>query len=62
MQSGYGIKHKKTGLYFGGFSTDCTPKWVVEAQAVQMTECVAEAQAILLRREDAGVQKKPVNL
>lgn len=62
MQREYGIKHKNTGLYFGGFNADSTAKWVVEAQAVRMDECAAEAQAILLRREDAAVQKKPVTL
>lgn len=59
----YGIKHKKTGLFFGGFDQKQMPVWVTDKRAYAMTEESAKMQAMLLRiGGDLGVQIKPVKL
>jgi hypothetical protein len=58
----YGIKHKTTGLFFGGFNNDNTPRWVPEVKACGMSMEGAKGQAALFARFDIPVQKKPVAL
>lgn len=56
----YGVKHKVTGLWFGGFDAQNNVLWVSESEATVMSKLFAQAQASLLRRNDQGVQNKPL--
>lgn len=56
----YGIKHKITGLFFGGFNADHSVKWVEQKNACHMDKSAATSQALLLRRFGIEAQQKPV--
>jgi len=58
----FGIKHKVTGLFFGGFDKDNTPLWVPESSAKRMDASSAKGQALLFASFDIPAQKKPVNI
>lgn len=58
----YGIKHKITGLFFGGFNSDNSVKWVALERASRMDKLAASGQAMLLARFGEGAQKQPVAL
>lgn len=58
----FGVKHKETGLFFGGFNADQSVKWVSEEKAEHMDKSGATMQALLLVRFGAEAQKKPVAL
>lgn len=60
MKKTYGIKHKTTGLFFGGFDTAQNPLWVQEVFAKGMDMMLARAQATLLAIHGNEVQRKPV--
>lgn len=62
MNTRYSIKHKVSGLLFGGFNADQSVKWVNENRALTMSKVEATAQALLLSRFGSGAQKKPVQL
>lgn len=58
----YGIKNTETGLFFGGFSSDASVKWVEKGEAYPMDRLSAKAQAALLVCNSYAVQRKPVAL
>lgn len=60
MKAAYSVKHKATGLFFGGFDADQSVKWVEEAKAKHMDKDGASQQALLLTRFGHAAQKKPV--
>ncbi len=62
MNAAFGVKHKTSGLFFGGFNVDQSVKWVPEAQARHMDKLGASGQAMLLARFGENAQKKPVAL
>lgn len=59
----YGIKHRRTGLFFVGFAGDHSRIWGTKAEAMRhVYPNDARCQAGLLRRTDPDVQIKPVVL
>ena len=54
------VKHKETGLFFGGFNPDHSPIWCGIAGAKRMTQSSARGQALLFRSFDIAAQTKPV--
>ena len=56
----YAIKHKTTGLFFGGFDDAATARWVCEGAAVRLTRRDATLQAALFASHSINVQRKPV--
>ena len=54
------VKHKETGLFFGGFDADQSPIWCGIAGAKRMTKSSARGQALLFRSFDIAAQTKPV--
>ena len=57
------VKHRQSGLYFGGFKSgpEFQPIWVPAECAVAWDRKeIAVSQALLLRRFDNSVQIKPV--
>lgn len=54
----FGIKHKGTSLWFGGFDAQHNVLWVSEENARRMTKLIAEGQAALLVCTDPQVQRK----
>lgn len=55
----YGIKHKTSGLFFGGFGADGQPLWVAERAARAYDQSAAKGQALLFRCMDVAAQVKP---
>jgi hypothetical protein len=60
MNSAYTVKHKETGLFFGGFNADHSVKWVGESNAQHMDKAGASQQALLLTSFGIKAQKKPI--
>ena len=60
--SAFGIQHKATGLFFGGFGQTGDAQWVTQSCAKAMDHLSASAQAMLLAMDDRAVQRKPVSL
>ena len=59
----YGIKHRRTGLFFVGFAADHSRIWGTKSEAMRhVYPNDARCQAGLLRRADPDVQIKPVVL
>lgn len=56
------VKHKETGLFFGGFNADHSPIWCDIAGAKCMTKSAARGQALLFRSFDIATQTKPVEV
>lgn len=56
----YTVKHKITGLFFGGFDEGNNVKWVDSHLAKTMPKDHASAQAQLLKIADRNVQNRPV--
>lgn len=56
----YVVKHKVTGLFFGGFNADQSVKWVDQKDAERMSKNDASLQAKLLHCFDHAVQQRPV--
>lgn len=54
------VKHKDTGLFFGGFDADQSPIWCDISDAKRMTKSSARGQALLFRSFDIAAQMKPV--
>lgn len=60
MSAAFTVKHKTTGMFFGGFNADHNVKWVDESKAQHMDKAGASQQALLLTRFGHAAQKKPV--
>jgi len=57
----YGVMHKETGLYFGGFRDDHSVIWTDKNSATKMDKQGAHTQAALFLSSMGGenVQRKP---
>lgn len=62
MNAAYTVKHKTTGLFFGGFNSDHSVKWVEEGLAQHMDKAGASQQALLLTSFGISAQKKPIKI
>ena len=58
----FAIKHKVTGLFFGGFDAANEILWVSADQAKRMTKDEANLQASLFRCFDKHVQRTPATI
>lgn len=61
--SGYAVKHKETGLFFGGFDANQEPLWVSKEIAKRFDDFhMARCQGIIFQANKIRAQIKPVYL